>query len=83
MRYFITLPLISATVLVSACSGIQYNYLNNYPAMTAAKTPFDAAPREGWATDGRLSYQLYSYYPVNYYNNGIIGHYGYQGLYYH
>ncbi len=42
-----------------------------------------AMPREGWATDPHLSYNLYSYYPVNHYNNGIIGHYGYQGLYYH
>ncbi len=42
-----------------------------------------AMPREGWATDPHLSYNLYSYYPVNHYNNGIIGHYGYQGLFYH
>jgi hypothetical protein len=42
-----------------------------------------AMPREGWATDPHLSYDLYSYYPVNHYNNGIVGNYGYHKAYYY
>ncbi len=35
------------------------------------KKPFDAMPREGWATDPNLSYRLYSYYPYDFRNGGF------------
>lgn len=41
-----------------------------------------AMPREGWATDPHLSYNLYSYFPTNHYNTGIIRNYGYHKAYY-
>jgi len=40
------------------------------------------APNEGWATDPILSYRLYSYYPMNFYNNGMAGFYGIQNNYF-
>lgn len=51
---------------------------NNNPTLQYAKMP-----TEGWATDPTLSYNLYSYYPVNYYNTGFYRQYGINGIYYH
>ncbi|MBS0289390.1 MAG: hypothetical protein JSS07_05090 [Proteobacteria bacterium] len=35
------------------------------------KRPFDAMPREGWATDPNFSYRFYSYYPMDFVHGGI------------
>jgi len=75
--------------LLAGCSGSASQLLRNdavtknYAYQGNIVNVNYAMPREGWATDPHLSYDLYSYYPVNHYNNGIIGHYGYHGAYYY
>ncbi len=81
--FLVLLPL-----LMNGCSNtadlLRYDAVSKNYAYKANKVNVNyAMPREGWATDPHLSYNLYSYYPVNQYNNGIVGHFGYQGLYYH
>jgi hypothetical protein len=40
-------------------------------SLTSHRRHFDSAPREGWATAPILSYNMYSYYPMDFQYGGI------------
>jgi len=66
-------------ILLSGCAtNIGLNrgdYSNGYYRASYSQKHFDSAPREGWATDPIFSYNLYSYYPMDFYHGGFFQSY--------
>lgn len=73
MKTVFTFTLIVCVVLLQGCPNNKQlvQSKNIVQASASDKKPFDAMPREGWATDPNLSYQLYSYYPMDFRNGGF------------
>lgn len=69
MKAAFTFMLILCSLFLQACPNKQY--IQGNVQQVADKKPFDAMPREGWATDPNFSYQLYSYYPYDFKNGGF------------
>jgi len=79
------LGLLGLVVLLAGCGGLgtSSGYTMRYAHNNNPTLQYANMPSEGWATDPTLSYNLYSYYPVNYYNTGFYRQYGIHGIYYH
>ncbi len=70
MKAVLTIMLFFISVFLAGCPS--ENIKTNQAMLTSASTkkPFDAMPAEGWATDPIFSYNLYSYYPMDFKNGG-------------
>ncbi len=63
----------SENYYVGSDNDADYGYAAYHPE--SAYAPFDAAPREGWATDPILSYELDSNSPTDLYQNSFESSY--------
>jgi len=71
MKAVLTIMLFLSSVFLVGCPS--ENVKTDQVMLTSAsgKKPFDAMPREGWATDPNFSYNLFSYYPMDFRNGGF------------
>lgn len=75
MKIGIKSTLFLLCLLFAGCATNGGDYSNGYYRVSYASTYFDSTPREGWATDPILSYNLYSYYPMDFYHGGFFQSY--------
>lgn len=69
MKTMIKASLILISIIMMGCVNNQYQSIRNHASN--GDKPFDAMPREGWATDPNFSYQMYSYYPMDFTYGGF------------